>query len=159
MGRSGDMIVNIMKLPAMPELPEGVEIKRALSLDKRKILRFIEENFGEGWLGEADVALSCCPSHCVIAVKEEQVVGFACWDATAKGFFGPTGVSEQCRGKGVGKALLLRTLAHMREEGYVYGIIGWVDDARVFYEKTLGATFIPGGDPRESIYGQMIRKI
>ena len=159
MGRSGDMIVNIMNLPDLPQLPQGVELKRAMGLDRRRILQFIGENFNDGWVNEAETALSCCPSHCVIAVKDEQVVGFACWDATAKGFFGPIGVTQACRGTGIGKALLLRTLAYMRDDGYVYGVIGWVDDAVHFYEKTIGATFIPGGDPRRSIYSQMIRKI
>ena len=153
-----DMIAGIMHLPERKDVP-GVKLKRAFPSEKAKVLAFIRENFSEGWAGEAEYALMQPPGKCFIAVEDGQIVGFACYDASAKGFFGPTGVSEQCRGKGVGKALLLRTLAHMREEGYVYGIIGWVDDARVFYEKTLGATFIPGGDPRESIYGQMIRKI
>lgn len=159
MGRSGDMIVNIMNLPPMPALPEGVELKRAMGLDRGRILQFIRDNFSDGWAHETETALSCCPSHCVIAVKDEQVIGFACWDATAKGFFGPIGVTEACRGSSVGTALLLRTLAYMRDDGYVYGIIGWVDDAVRFYEKTIGATFIPGGDPAKSIYSQMIRKI
>ena len=87
------------------------------------------------------------------------MIGFACWDATAKGFFGPIGVTQACRGTNVGTALLLRTLAYMRDDVYVYGIIGWVDDAVRFYEKTIGAAFIPGGEPAKSIYSQMIRKI
>ena len=36
MGRSGDMIVNIMNLPPVPPLPEGVELKRAMGLDRRR---------------------------------------------------------------------------------------------------------------------------
>ena len=159
MGRSGDMIVNIMRLPDGPALPEGVELKRAMALDRRGILQFIRENFSDGWANEAETALAGCPSRCIIAVKDEQVVGFACWDATAKGFFGPIGVTEDCRGTGVGTALLLRTLEHMRCDGYAYAVIGWVDDAVRFYEKTIGAVFIPGGEPQNSVYSQMICKV
>lgn len=157
MGRSGDMIVNVMDLPPMPQLPQGVKLKRAMGLDRQRILQFIGDNFSDGWINETETALSCCPSHCVIVVKDEQVIGFACWDATAKGFFGPIGVAENCRGTNVGTALLLRTLAYMRDDGYVYAIIGWVDDAVRFYEKVIGATFIPCGQPWNSIYSQMIK--
>ena len=158
-GHSGDMIVALNRLPAMPELPEGVELKRAMALDRSEILDYIGKTFDQKWVNEASVTLSSCPSRCVIAVKDERVIGFACWDTTAKGFFGPIGVSDECRGTGVGKALLLRTLAYMRDDGYAYGIIGWVDDAVEFYRKTLNAQYIPGGEPRNSAYSQMIRKI
>ena len=43
---------------------------------------------------------------------------------TAKAFFGPTGVDETYRGKGIGKALLLVCLHDMYAQGYAYGIIG-----------------------------------
>ena len=159
MGHSGDMIVALNRLPAMPELPEGVELKRAMALDKTAIFTYIRETFSQMWVDEASTSMASCPSHCVLAVKDEKIIGFACWDATAKGFLGPIGVSAECRGTGVGTALLLRTLAYMRDDGYAYGIIGWVDDARAFYERTIGAVYIPGGEPRNSAYSQMIRKI
>ena len=43
----------------------------------------------------------------------------------------------------------------MRDDGYAYAIIGWVSDAAPFYEKLVNATFIPGGEPQNSIYSQM----
>ena len=65
----------------------------------------------------------------MIAVREsgddqKEIVGFACYDATCMNFFGPTGVKESERGKGVGKALLLAALHAMKEQGYAYAIIG-----------------------------------
>lgn len=155
----GDMLVNLMHLPPMPPLPEGVRIKRAMGLDRQKILRFVSEAFpgDPGWVEEVTTTLMCCPSRCVIAVKEGQVIGFACWDTTAKDFFGPLGVAEDCRGTGVGTALLLRTLMYMRDEGYAYAVIGWVGDAAPFYEKSVGAFYIPGGEPENSVYSQMVQ--
>ena len=44
----------------------------------------------------------------------------------------------------------------MREYGYAYAIIGWVDDAEMFYRKVVGAEFIKGGEPENSIYCNMI---
>lgn len=152
----GDMIVNLTTLPEMPALPEGVCLKRGMVADRAAIVAYVRENFGEHWVGETEAALASSPSHCIIAVKDHQVVGFACWDATIRNFFGPTGVSECCRGTGIGTALLIRTLEHMRADGYAYAIIGWVDDAAPFYKKVVGAEFIPGGDLHHSVYTNMI---
>lgn len=151
-----DMIARLYTLPDAPDVPEGIRIKRAFPGDKRAILRFIEENFGAGWADEAEHALLLSPPACFIAVEEGRVVGFACYDASAKGFFGPTGVLPEKRGVGLGRALLLRTLHAMREAGYAYAVIGWVGEAEAFYRKTVGAEFIPGGAPENSVYANMI---
>jgi predicted N-acetyltransferase YhbS len=79
-------------------------------------------------------------------VKEGAVVGFACYDVTAKGLFGPLGVTESFRGRGIGKALLLKCLLSMREEGYAYAIISWVGAAE-FYRRTVGAQVIEDSFP------------
>lgn len=133
----------------------GIFIRRALPIDRHHILHFIRTTFNEGWASECEVALSRHPVSCFIAVKDKQIIGFACYDATAKGFFGPTGVSESMRGQGIGKQLLLRSLISMREEGYAYAIIGWVSHAIQFYEKTVQATVIDNSFP--GVYRRMIR--
>lgn len=155
MTKGGDMIVRLYELP--DESPRNdVKIKRAFPGDKRAILRFIEENFSKSWADEAEHALMLSPPGCFLAVEEGKIVGFACYDATAKGFFGPTGVSADLRGRGIGRDLLLRCLHAMREAGYAYAVIGWVSDAEQFYRKTVGAEFIPGGTPENSEYANMI---
>ena len=93
------------------------------------------------------------PVSCFIAVKDGALVGFACHEATAKGFFGPTGVDDSCRGKGIGQALLVRTLLDMREQGYAYAVIGGAGPTG-FYERTVGATAIAGSVP--GIYRGML---
>lgn len=150
------MLVNLMQLPDVPKLREGILIKRALIVDKNRILDFVNQFF-EGWDCEVEKALMSNPGGCFIAVRERELVGFACYDSTAPDFFGPTGVREDMRGKGVGKALLIRTLHAMREAGYVYAVIGAVNDAAEFYEKTVGARFIEGGEVKNSVYSQMIK--
>lgn len=149
-----DMIANLMKLPGEPEL-NGVRIKRAFVGEKMEVLNFIREHFSEGWVYETEAAL--LNHKCFIATREGKILGFACYDATAKGYFGPIGVLEETRGQGVGSALLLRTLTCMREEGYGYAIIGWVDDAEMFYRKLLGAEYIPGGEPENTVYSNLIK--
>ena len=68
----GDMIASLTRLPEAPALPEGVQLKRALCIDRQRILQFIQENFGDGWRNEAETTLASCPSRCVLAVKDEQ---------------------------------------------------------------------------------------
>ena len=153
---TADMLVNLMQLPEIPKLAEDIKIKRALIVDKKKILEFVNHSF-EGWDCEVEKALMQNPGCCFIAVKDKEVVGFACYDSTALDFFGPTGVREDMRGKGVGKVLLIHTLHAMREAGYAYAIIGAVGDAAEFYEKTVGARYIEGGEFKNSIYSQLIK--
>lgn len=150
---AGDMIVGLQHLPGY-ELEKTIKLKRAFICDRDTILDFIEENFSKGWVHEAERAI--LQNTCFIAVENGQVIGFACYDATAKGFFGPIGVDSSARGRNVGTALLIRTLTAMREDGYAYGIIGWVDGASGFYRKTVGAEYIPGGTPENSVYSNMI---
>ncbi len=88
-----------------------------------------------------------------IATRNDHLIGFACADATAKGFFGPTGVAEAERGKGTGEALLMATLRGMREAGYAYAIIGGAGPVD-FYRKRLDAIEIPGSVP--GIYRGML---
>ena len=161
-----DMLVNLYNLPYtmrdVIDLEEklaesNILIKRALSPNRKEILSFIQKQFGDGWEGEAAVALGRCPSGVYIALQNKQVVGFACYDATAKGFFGPTGVDNTLRGKQVGTALLYKCLYAMRQDGYAYAIIGWVDGAEKFYEKQAGAFIIPDWEQGRSVYSQLIQ--
>lgn len=96
------------------------------------------------------------PSKCYIATKNGELLGFACFDVTAKGFFGPIGVLETQRGNNIGSTLLIKTLESMKECGYGYGIIAWVSDAAEFYKKTVNAKYIEGGEPENSIYSNLI---
>lgn len=151
-----DMIVGLTQLPAY-ELSEPIKIKRAFVGDKAKILQFIKENFeNTSWIYEAEYAMMQDVSKCFIAVQNGKILGFACYDASAKGFFGPIGVAPEARNKNVGKALLIRTLEAMREYGYGYAIIGWVSDAEHFYRKTVGAEWIKGGQPENSVYSNLV---
>jgi GNAT superfamily N-acetyltransferase len=132
---------------------EGIEIRRALAPEKSKVLRFVEEYFGEGWMSECDVAFANTPCSCFIAVKEGKPVGFACCEATCRGFFGPTGVLPQQRGRGVGAALLFACLQDLKARGYAYAVIGGAGPTG-FYEKACGAVVIEGSEP--GIYRGML---
>lgn len=144
-----DLLVRLYDLPAHDTAKvasHGIEIRRALTPERRQVLAWIETHFGAGWAAEAETGFGGHPVMTWIAVKDGELLGFACGDATAKGFFGPTGVAEESRGKGVGEALLFAALDGLREAGYAYAIIG--DPGPVdFYRKRLDALEIPGSWP------------
>ena len=154
MGQCGDMLVNLTHLPDEPK-PEGIRIKRVMAKDREAVLEFIRQRWA-GWCGEAEYAMLQDVSRCFIATENGKILGFACYDASAKDYFGPIGVDEAARGKKIGQALLLRCLHAMREFGYGYAVIGWVGDAAPFYEKTVGAFFIPGGEPENTVYSNLL---
>ena len=151
-----DMLVKLYDLPSVTPLLEKLEaenitIRRPIGPENYAVIRWINENFGPDWAGEAENAFFRSPKGVFIAVqklpkKKAEVLGFACYDATVKGFFGPTGVREDARGKGIGAALLLATLHGMKDEGYGYGIIGGAGPVD-FYKKCCGAVPIEGSSP------------
>ena len=99
--------------------------------------------------------MSALPSSCFLALKDGEILGFACYDSTAKGFFGPTGVDLRYRGLGIGRALLLRTMEALFEAGYAYAVIGWAGPVE-FYRKAVGATVIEDSEP--GIYRGLVKK-
>ncbi|HAT71848.1 MAG TPA: GNAT family N-acetyltransferase [Elusimicrobia bacterium] len=154
-----DLLVKLYGLPPSAPLVEklragGVEIKRAIGPEKQAIADWVEKYFSRAWASECEVALSAQPASCFIAVRAGQIAGFACYDATAKGFFGPIGVDEAARTGGLGKALLIRTLEAMREAGYGYAVVGWAGPVD-FFKKTVGAVVIEGSEP--GVYADMVK--
>lgn len=146
-----DMLVDLLKLPKEDELlteleRKNIQIRRAIAPDKFRVMDFVKETNGICAAGECDVSFSRTPVSCFIATEGAKIIGYACYNATAPDFFGPTLVLNEYRGHSIGKALLLRSLRALREEGYIYAIIGGVGPQK-FYEKCVGATLIPDSEP------------
>jgi GNAT superfamily N-acetyltransferase len=153
------MLVKLYELPPLEgllgELREhGVEIRRAIAPEKHVVAGWVRERFRELWVSECEVAFGHVPVSCFVAVDGEKMVGFACYDTTRRGFFGPTGVDESVQGRGIGTALLLACLHSMWVEGYGYAIIGGAGPVD-FYAKVCGATVIEGSNP--GVYRGMLR--
>src|ERR1041385_3558980 len=142
-----DLLVNLLKLPAPPSLAdEGTSIRRARPFEITAVRRFIEENFSVAWADEVSVGFANKPVTVFIATRDGRVIGFAAYECTRKAFFGPTGVDEGERGRGIGRTLLIASLHGLRELGYVYGIIGAAGPVE-FYQETVGAIGIPDSEP------------
>ena len=149
-----DLLVNLLNLPALKE-PEEFIIRRAQPFELSPVRAFVTENFSESWSDEISVGFARQPISVYVATMQRELVGFSAYECTRRAFFGPTGVIDKARGKGVGKALLLASLWGLREMGYVYGIIGAAGPVH-FYQKTVGAIIIPGSEP--GIYVDALKK-
>jgi GNAT superfamily N-acetyltransferase len=146
-----DMLVRLYDLPESHAFYKRVAdsdviLRRPGAYEKHLVEDFVRDHFSPKWVSEVQVAFSRQPIACFITTKDKKILGFACYETTAKGYFGPTGVAEAARGLGLGKALLFKALEAQREAGYAYAFIGGVGP-KEFYAKTVGAVAIPGSDP------------
>lgn len=154
------MLVRLMELPDVSEKEnqlgtENIIFRRPIPPEKSFVCDWVMDHFGQYWKNETEAAFSQLPVNCFIAQKDNDILGFACFESTAKNFFGPTGTLENMRGKGIGKVLLVKSLLALKEMGYAYAIIGGVGPAD-FYKNTVNATLIEGSEI--SIYLNLIRK-
>jgi predicted N-acetyltransferase YhbS len=145
-----DMLVKLYGLPelspALAEMQErGITVRLAKPIEIGAVGEWIDHQF-PFWKREAEATLSRVPTTCHIAILQGRIVGFSCHDAICPNFFGPTGVEEIHRGKGIGKALLLSALHAQKAQGYAYAIIGGVGPAE-YYSKVVAATLIEGSHP------------
>jgi GNAT superfamily N-acetyltransferase len=152
-----DLLVRLYDLPetdlAAMEA-QGITLRRAIAPERRIVADWVATHFYPHWAAECEMAMSGHPVSVWIAIRGGDLLGFACADATARGFFGPTGVLGAERGKGIGEALLFAALRGLRELGYAYAIIGGAGPVE-FYRKRLDAIEIPGSAP--GIYRGMLR--
>ncbi len=146
-----DLLVKLYELPdARPHIDrlqrEGINVRGATAYEKHQVVQWVKDHFGQGWAGECDAAFSNRPVSCFIATENAGIVGFACYECTARNFFGPLGVAGNARNRGIGRALLLSALDAMSHMGYAYAIIGGTDSTE-YYRDAVGAIEIPGSSP------------
>jgi hypothetical protein len=131
----------------------GISLRKPVGPEKHSVIAWVSDHFGAAWASETDVALSNKPGTCFVAVKDANIIGFACYDATALGFFGPVGVEKSHRKNGTGTALMTACLLDMKLKGYGYAIVGAIADAN-YYKDAVSALEIPDSSP--GIYRALI---
>jgi len=142
-----DLLVKLYELPdANAPLPHGARVREAMAYEKQAVVEWVRTQFGPAWASECDVAFSNRPISCHIATQSGAILGFACYDSTCRGFFGPIGLIQAMRGHGIGRALLLSCLHAMAAAGYAYAVVGGVQDTE-YYARAVGAIEIPGSAP------------
>jgi GNAT superfamily N-acetyltransferase len=146
-----DLLVRLYDLP--PSGPaieglagQGIAVRRAAASERSVVVEWVRAQGSAGWAGECEAAFARQPLACFIALGGDQLIGFACYEATCRNFFGPELVHPEWRARGVGRALVLSALQAMRAEGYAYAIIGWASSVD-FYRRTVGAVPIEGSSP------------
>src|ERR1041384_6437882 len=150
-----DLLVNLLKLPAVDSTAdEDFLVRRAQPFELTPVRRFVETNFSRAWADEISVGFAHQPVSVFVATIDRELAGFAAYECTRRGFFGPTGVIPAAQSRGIGQALLVASLYALRELGYVYAIIGAGGPVR-FYQKTVGAIVIPDSSP--GIYTDLLR--
>lgn len=154
-----DLLVNLYseKFETLRRRADDVAatIRVALPPEMHIITGWVRTHFSEYWVSEVSAAMAHQPPGCLVATVDGQLVGFACYDATARGFFGPTGVADDRRGQGIGLALFARTLGAMKAQGYGYAVIGSAGPVQ-FYVNAVGALPIPA-EANEDIYRGLLR--
>jgi GNAT superfamily N-acetyltransferase len=146
-----DLLVRLYDLPPSGPALEalsaaGIVVRRAAAAERGIVIEWARAHGSPGWADECQASFGRLPLACFVAAEGERLIGFACYEATCRGFFGPELVHPDRRGRGVGRALLLAALHAMRAEGYAYGIIGWASSVD-FYRRAVGAVVIDGSEP------------
>src|SRR5215510_871637 len=97
-----DLLVNLLKLPAFDSNAEqGFSMRRARPWEITPVRRFVETNFSRSWADEISVGFARQPISIFVATIDRELVGFAAYECTRRGFFGPTGVVPPEQGKGI----------------------------------------------------------
>ena len=131
------------------------EYERVQPEDYDKTFDFVKQHFPDGtWPEEVKFSFRLNPPTTFIAKNaKHEIVGWSTHSLFFPGSFGPTGVLESLRGKGIGTELLLWSLWDIKQNGLDTCEIMWVTgDTVKFYSKAIGAYVSP-------IYYPMYKKI
>lgn len=152
-----DWLVKLYDLPAeAPRLADDTtRVRKPIGPEHALLVDWVSSAFGPAWASELAVALANRPVSAFLAQRGAQLVGFACYDATAKGMFGPIGIAGDARGFGIGARLLTAALNDMRSAGYCYAVVGGVGPG-AFFQRVAGAVEIPDSSPGP--YAGMLRR-
>ncbi|MDH5544889.1 MAG: GNAT family N-acetyltransferase [Gammaproteobacteria bacterium] len=146
-----DALVRLYNLPPLNEAlvkaqKSDVDIRPAMAYEKSAVVQWIATHFSGAWADECSIAFTQTPIKCFVAVRKSKLVGFACYDCTFPNYFGPLGVQNEQRGKGIGYALLLSCLHALFTQGFRYAIIGGCDGQESYYVHAVDAQLIEGSE-------------
>ncbi|MEM0272688.1 MAG: GNAT family N-acetyltransferase [Thermoprotei archaeon] len=124
---------------------EGYDVHEMRARDIVPLLNFLKNNFAADWYRHfIELCQRGVPrDQVVVATFGEEVVGYAqFWGnegyewVYAGEHFGPFGVKESLRGKGIGTVILSRCLTNMKKKGIHRAFFLWTDErAARLYEK------------------------
>ena len=128
----------------------------ALPDDKKELYSFISNEFSKSW---AEESIAGCradnPAFCsIIKDNSGKIAGFAAVNASNPNWFGPMGIKQSLRGKGLGKLLVIHSLLHTKETfpKKEHILLPWINDKDNFYCSILG-------DMKKNLYHKAIKNI
>lgn len=127
-----------------PRIPAGIVIRRPAPEERDRVVRWVGEHFASSWGWEIGRAFDDdVRSGCLLAEVDGDPAGFAGWEINNRGLgtFGPQGVIESHRSKGLGGVLLMAALQQLALEGYREVHIPWVSSIE-YYRRYTGARVV-----------------
>ena len=117
----------------------GIVVRRASFTDQARIISWIRSGYERAWAIETEFAFKKDIPSVVIAEERAtgEILGFATFDGVARGRFGPTGVGEANRKRGIGAVLLFEAFRSMKDEGIPRAVVHWTD-LLFFYSQVPG---------------------
>jgi predicted N-acetyltransferase YhbS len=120
----------------------GIRVRRAGRADVSTVEDFANRVFGAGWSWELAESIRRGEAGklagCHLALRGDELVGFAAYGALRPSLFGPMGTAPAAQGTGIGGVLLRRCLLDQRAAGLATAQIGWAGPV-AFYSGAIGA--------------------
>lgn len=112
---------------------EGIAVRRARYEDRPALKKWLRRLFPQ-WLDVPGAITREGKQSVHVVHRGRKLIAFS---ASSGGGFGPIGVEPRYRWKGLGKVLLLRCLADVRDRGHRKALIGWANFP--FYARSISA--------------------
>jgi GNAT superfamily N-acetyltransferase len=142
-----NLTVNLERLELTPKNQYNqYSFERINKNEFQNLFQFVKSNFPEGtWAEEVALSFECDPPTSFVAKDlQNNIIGWASHSQLFPGSFGPTGVLQILRGKGIGTELLKWALWDMKKNGIREATIMWVvGDTVKYYSKAVGAFIFP----------------
>ncbi len=107
---------------------EGIVVRKGVRGEEHRVASWVLQRFGAAWKQEVLFAYTKRRKPTIlIAERDGEILGFACYSALHTTWFGPIGVAEEARGLGIGTVLLYRALEAMRLNGIRIARIPWTN--------------------------------
>ncbi len=106
---------------------EGISFRKASLKEKEALVQWVREKFSPFWAYEVSLGFSNESTGVWLAKYEGRVVAFSGYSLLEPNWFGPIGVEEEMRGKGIGTVLLYKAINSLRLSGHRIVIIPWTD--------------------------------
>jgi GNAT superfamily N-acetyltransferase len=128
----------VLRLKQHLEKEDGLEFSSVGGSEQIEVLDWIEAHFYPLWRSESAYALNRpAPSVFISRDKTGELLGFATINGVAPGRFGPMGVSDDQRRRGIGTILLFDAFQALKDQRFTKATVHWTGQL-YFYTQVPG---------------------